>query len=203
MAATVVIYLHTCHHTQRYFGITSSGGQKESSERIMATLHSRVRQQVTKNQSGQLYRWLASCEEYLQCKCAVFLDFVMTNVPMASKDIWQWTLEELAVFYALYALRVCPTIGAWLKCWATTWTTFELNPSISKRLRLILLEGGYHPDKLTAELQKVYPQIMTKIGFELAPKPTIAEKTAQGKSGFVPVATRWGKRTVERLDGTM
>jgi hypothetical protein len=56
MAATVVIYLHTCHHTQRYFGITSSGGQKESSERIMATLHSKVRQQVTKNQSGQLYR---------------------------------------------------------------------------------------------------------------------------------------------------
>jgi len=45
---------------------------------------------------------------------------------------------------------------------------------------LILLDNGYHPDKVTAELQKVYPQIMTKIGFELAPKPTIAQKTAQG-----------------------
>jgi transposase len=32
---------------------------------------------------------------------------------------------------------------------------------------------------------------MTKIRFELAPKPTKAEKVAQGKTGFVPVVTRW------------
>jgi hypothetical protein len=32
---------------------------------------------------------------------------------------------------------------------------------------------------------------MTKIRFELAPKPTKEEKAAQGKTGFVPVATRW------------
>jgi hypothetical protein len=49
----------------------------------------------------------------------------------------------------------------------------------------ILLDHGYHPDKLTVELQKLYPQIMTKIRFELAPKPTKAEKAAQGKTGFV------------------
>ncbi|MEH1844209.1 MAG: transposase [Nostoc sp.] len=55
----------------------------------------------------------------------------------------------------------------------------------------ILLDQGYHPDKLTTELQKVYPQIMTKIRFELAPKPTKAEKVAQGKTGFVVMATRW------------
>jgi hypothetical protein len=40
-------------------------------------------------------------------------------------------------------------------------------------------------------LELFYPQIMTKIRFQLAPKPTKAEKAAQGKSGFVPVATRW------------
>ena len=55
----------------------------------------------------------------------------------------------------------------------------------------ILLDHGYHPDKLTTELQKVYPQIMTKIRFQLAPKPSLAEKVAQGKTGFVPVAARW------------
>jgi transposase len=55
----------------------------------------------------------------------------------------------------------------------------------------ILLDHGYHPDKLIAELQKLYPQIMTKIRFELAPKPTIAEKAALGKTGFVVVANRW------------
>ena len=55
----------------------------------------------------------------------------------------------------------------------------------------ILLDHGYHLDKLIKALQQVYPQIMTKIRFELAPKPTKAEKAAHGKTGFVPVATRW------------
>ncbi len=67
----------------------------------------------------------------------------------------------------------------------------------------ILLDHGYHPDKLTTALQRVYPQIMTKIRFKLAAKPTKPEKAALGKTGFVPVATRWGKRTVECLDGTL
>jgi hypothetical protein len=44
---------------------------------------------------------------------------------------------------------------------------------------------------------------MTKNRFELAPKATKAEKATQGKTGFVPVATRWGKRTVKCLDGTL
>ena len=64
----------------------------------------------------------------------------------------------------------------------------------------ILLDHGYHPDKITAELQKVYPQIMTKLRFKLAPKLTKAEKAAQGKTGFVPVATRW---VIERSNAWM
>jgi transposase len=64
----------------------------------------------------------------------------------------------------------------------------------------ILLDHGYHPDKLIAALQQLYPQILTKIRFELAPKPTKAEKAAQGKAGFVPVATRW---VVERSNAWM
>lgn len=67
----------------------------------------------------------------------------------------------------------------------------------------ILLDHGYHPEKITATLQTLYPQIMTKLRFQLAPKPTKAEKDAPGKTGFVPVATRWGKRTFKCLDGTM
>jgi transposase len=55
----------------------------------------------------------------------------------------------------------------------------------------ILLDNGYHPDTLTTALEKLYPEIMTKIRFELAPKPTKAEKVAAGKTGFVVVATRW------------
>lgn len=32
---------------------------------------------------------------------------------------------------------------------------------------------------------------MSKIQFQLSPKPSKPEKEANGKSGFVPVATRW------------
>lgn len=64
----------------------------------------------------------------------------------------------------------------------------------------ILLDNGYHPAKLTIAMQVVYPQIMSKIRFELAPKPTPAEKLATGKTGFVPVATRW---VIERTNAWM
>ena len=64
----------------------------------------------------------------------------------------------------------------------------------------ILLDNGYHPENLRQELEKVYPQIMRKIRFELSPKPSKAEKVAAGKTGFVPVVARW---VVERSNAWM
>jgi len=64
----------------------------------------------------------------------------------------------------------------------------------------ILLDHGYHIDFLIAELEQVYPQIMTKIRFQLCKKPSKSEKAAQGKSGFVPVAVRW---VIERSNAWM
>lgn len=64
----------------------------------------------------------------------------------------------------------------------------------------ILLDNGYHPERLTEELEKVYPKIMKKIKFELSPKPSKQEKAAQGKTGFVPVAVRW---VIERSNAWM
>jgi transposase len=64
----------------------------------------------------------------------------------------------------------------------------------------ILLDHGYHIDVLIAELEKVYPQIMTKIRFQRCKKPSKEEKAAQGKSGFVPVAARW---VIERSNAWM
>lgn len=64
----------------------------------------------------------------------------------------------------------------------------------------ILIDNGYHPEKLQEALEKVYPQIMLKIRFELSPKLSKAEKAAQGKTGFVPVATRW---VIERSNAWM
>jgi hypothetical protein len=56
----------------------------------------------------------------------------------------------------------------------------------------ILLDNGYHPEKLMIALVEIYPQIMTKIQFELSAKPSKAEKSAKGQSGFVPVAAIGG-----------
>ena len=64
----------------------------------------------------------------------------------------------------------------------------------------ILLDHGYHPEHLTEQLQKVYPQIMRKIKFELSTKPSKQEKIAQGKSGFVPAVARW---VIERSNAWM
>ena len=55
----------------------------------------------------------------------------------------------------------------------------------------LLLDNGYHLDRLTKTLEAVYPGIMREIKFELSPKPSKAEKAAQGKSGCVLVATWW------------
>jgi hypothetical protein len=57
------------------------------------------------------------------------------------------------------------------------WYYFRAKPVNIPKIT-ILLDHGYHPDKITAELLKLYPQIMTKIRFELAPKPNKAEKAA-------------------------
>lgn len=54
----------------------------------------------------------------------------------------------------------------------------------------ILLDNGYHPETIRRELEKVYPE-MTKIQFELSPKPSKAEKQAIIKSGFVPALAPW------------
>ena len=54
-----------------------------------------------------------------------------------------------------------------------------------------MVDHGYNPEHLTRELENIYPQIMTKIKFKLAPKPSKAEKDASGKSGFVVIPVRW------------
>lgn len=64
----------------------------------------------------------------------------------------------------------------------------------------ILLDHGYHLDYLTQELERIYPQIMTKIRFERSTKPSKQEKAAQGKSGFVPAVARW---VIERSNAWM
>jgi len=77
---------------------------------------------------------------------------------------------------------------------------FKLKP-VELPKTTILLDNGYHPEKLTQALEEIYPQIMTKIQFELWAKPSKAVKAALGQSGFVPVAARWViERSNARVD---
>jgi len=64
----------------------------------------------------------------------------------------------------------------------------------------LLLDNGYHLGKLTTTLEAVYPGILRKVRFELSPKPSKAEKAAQGKTGFVPIPVRW---VIERSNAWM
>lgn len=64
----------------------------------------------------------------------------------------------------------------------------------------ILLDHGYHPEHLTQALEQIYPEMMTKISFEVSTKPSKQEKAAQGKSGFVPAVARW---VIERSNAWM
>jgi hypothetical protein len=64
----------------------------------------------------------------------------------------------------------------------------------------IRLDNGDHPRQIQLALEQVYPEVMTKIGFELAPKPLPQAKAAKGQSGFVPVKALW---SIERSNAGM
>jgi hypothetical protein len=63
-----------------------------------------------------------------------------------------------------------------------------------------LLAHRYHPQKIEEKLKKIYPEIMTKIKFQLSVKPSKEEKEKQGKSGFLSVKARW---VIERSNSWM
>ena len=76
---------------------------------------------------------------------------------------------------------------------------FKLKPVNIPKIT-ILLDNGYHPEKLMEELKKIYPQLQNKIKFELSPKPSKSQKKKEGKTGFVPVKARW---VIERTNSWM
>jgi hypothetical protein len=46
----------------------------------------------------------------------------------------------------------------------------------------ILLDHGYHPEYLTQELERIYPEIMTKIQFQLSTKPSRGRIASEAKA---------------------
>lgn len=69
---------------------------------------------------------------------------------------------------------------------------FKSKPVNTKKIT-ILVDNGYHKDKLETDLKKIYPQILTKIRIKVTPKPT----KDPNNPGFKPVHKRW---VVERTN---
>ena len=89
--------------------------------------------------------------------------------------------------------------ASWVKMFTQNIECFKLKPVNIEKITIVL-DPKYHIDNLVRELQKVYPQIMTKIRFELSKKHSKQEKEKQEKSGFIPAIARW---VVERSNAWM
>ena len=71
--------------------------------------------------------------------------------------------------------------------------TFFKKKKVNTPKITVLLDNGYHKQKLEKELQEIYPQILTKIRIQITPKPS----KDKDNPGFKPVHKRW---VVERTN---
>lgn len=146
---------------------------------------------------------LASCKKYVQCGCVEtkgFCHYKCTN----GREFWDRfsapksliIKRHLAVdtlgfpFFSHCTKANVSDDQGLIEMLSHHLDYFRVKP-VNIPKTTILLDNGYHPDKIATALQAIYPQIMTKIRLQLAPKPSKAEKAAQGKTGFIVVATRW------------
>ena len=74
-------------------------------------------------------------------------------------------------------------------------------PGISEGHTLtILFDSGYNKSYIEKNIQALYPDILSKIIIEIAPKMSPEEKKEKGITGFVVVHKRW---IVERSNSWM
>jgi transposase len=168
-------------------------------DQIMATLHAKVRQQVKKKPKWTRLLIIDSQAVKNTCNASVkskgFCHYKCTNGIKRHLAIDTLGLP----FFTHCTPASMPDDQGLIELLSNHLDYFRAKPVNIPKIT-ILLDHGYHPNKIAKALQQVYPQLMTKIRLELAPKPTKVAKAAQGKTGFVVVATRW---IVERSNAWM
>ncbi len=107
--------------------------------------------------------------------------FVFTRLLMGSKDLNAVDSLGLPFFTHCTKASISDDQGL-IEMLSQNIDYFKSKPAELPKTT-ILLDNGYHPNKIQEELEKIYPEIMTKIQFELSAKPSKAEKEKQGKSG--------------------
>ena len=166
---------------------------------IRDVLHSQVRQQVKKKRSGTTLIIIDSQAVKNTCNASVkskgFCFYKATN----------GIKRHLAVdslgfpFFAHCTKASVSDDDGLIEMLSDNIDYFKSKPVNIPKIT-ILLDNGYHPEKIIQELKKIYPAIMTKIRLKLSPKQSLAEKKQEGKTGFVPVKARW---VIERTNSWM
>lgn len=168
-------------------------------ERLMTVLHERVRSQVGKKPQWTTLIMIDSQAVKNTCNASVetkgFCFYKATN---GIKRHLAVDSLGFPFFTHCTPANVSDDAG-WIEMLTQNLDYFRRKPAHLLKTT-ILLDHGYHPDPLQSALEQVYPQIMSKIQFELSPKPSKAEKAAVGKQGVVPVKARW---VVERSNAWM
>jgi len=144
------------------------------------------------------HHWLPGGEKYLQCGCVESKGYCFYKATNGIKR--HLAIDTLGLPFLTHCTPANVSDDAGLiEMLTLNIDYFKLKPVNIPKIT-ILLDHGYHPEHLTQQLELVYPQIMTKIKFELSTKPSKQEKAAQGKSGFVPAIARW---VIERSNAWM
>ena len=154
-------------------------------DQMMEVLHSRVREQVKKKPKWTTLIMIDSQAVKNTCNASIeskgFCHYKATNGIKRHLAV-----DTLGFPFFTYCTKANLSDDRGLiKMFEQNIHYFKSKPVNIPKIT-ILLDNGYHPDKLIAELQEIYPQIMRKIKFELSAKPTREEKVAQGKSGERP-----------------
>jgi transposase len=168
-------------------------------ERLMQTLHERVREQVEKK--PRWTRLLIIDSQAVKNTCNASIESKGFCFYKATNGIKRHlAVDTLGFPFFTHCTKanVSDDEGL-LEMLKLNIDYFKAKPVNIPKIT-ILLDHGYHPDYLTEELEKIYPQIMTKIRFERSTKPSKQEKAEQGKTGFVPAVARW---VIERSNAWM
>jgi transposase len=164
---------------------------------IMKALHSMVREQSEKNPQWTTLIIIDSQAVKNTCNASIeskgFCSYKATNG--IKRHLAVDTLG-FPFFTHLTKANISDDLGL-IEMLTLNIEYFKLKPDDIPKIT-ILLDSGYHIEKLIQGLQEIYPEIMTKIIFEIAPKISKQEKAERGLSGFVIVPTRW---VIERTNG--
>jgi hypothetical protein len=106
---------------------------------------------------------------------------------MASNDIC-YRYPGVTVFYTLHSCKYADDQGL-IELLSNHLDYFRAKPVNIPKIT-ILLDHGYHPNKIAKALHQVYPQLSDEDSLEVAPiRPLRWQMGSTGKNGVVVVAT--------------